>query len=64
MSEFGLFSALMLSSMSVAKSYRMSLFTLMKDIKSGDLQLVLSDDGKAKIANKILNDTIDETLKA
>jgi hypothetical protein len=37
MSEFGLFSALMSSSMPVAKSYRMSLFTLMKDIKSGNI---------------------------
>ena len=50
--------------MPVAKSYRISLFTLVKDIKSGDLQLVLSEDGKAKIADKILNDTIDGTLKA
>ena len=36
MSEFGVFSALMSSSIPVAKSYRISLFTLVKDIKSGD----------------------------
>lgn len=63
-SEFGFFSAIMSSRMPVAKTYRMSIFMLLKDIYKGNIQLQINEDNVGDLENMITNGVINKTLKS